>query len=407
MKLDNLLVESDFKVFKGIKNNMPLTLSVKVKARFLKFALQNKMCLHLDKIQVFDRDGNNVALNSYTFVSSMYNDDEKYDGQGVVNGEPKGGCGHHTKTEDDPWLIIDLKKDYDLSKIVVFNRDDAHYHRALSLIITASCDLENWHKLFDNYAYKLSNDYIDLAYENKCLLNCSTLDIEPIRKLIKKLNSEGNKQQALSLLAKGNVQLEPYNLSIGPHGLTRTFSIRTENEKNKAYLALSNLLNVINKEFGVPAFASSGTLLGLVREGQFLGHDDDLDLCYISAFKEHDDILRERQELTKFLNNSGYKVTNARGAHLWCTTPQRITIDIFTGWVVESNCVMHPLPIVGVPKESLLPLKIEEYNGFDLYVPRVPVDLLELNYGRNWECPDPLWVFDWGNARKSFNFLYF
>jgi hypothetical protein len=39
----------------------------------------------------------------------MHNNDEKYDGQVVVNGEHKGGCGHHTKTEGNLWLIIDKK----------------------------------------------------------------------------------------------------------------------------------------------------------------------------------------------------------------------------------------------------------------------------------------------------------
>jgi hypothetical protein len=337
----------------------------------------------------------------------MYNDDEKYNGQGVVKGEPKGGCGHHTKTEDNPWLIVDLKKVCELSKIVVFNRDDAHYHRALSLTVSVSDELENWETLFDNYAYKLSAEYMSMSFEEQCLLNCSALEIEPVRKLIKKLNAGGEKQQAIELLSKSNFLLEPFNLSIGPHGLTRTFSIRIEKEKDKAYLALSSLLNIINQEFGIPAFASSGTLLGLVREGQFLGHDDDLDICYISAKKENEDILNERLKLIEFLNNNDYKVSNSRGAHLWCTTPERITIDIFTGWLAGSCCIMHPLSSVGVSTNSILPLKVEQYNGFGIYIHHKPKELLELNYGTNWESSDPFWVFDWGHARKKYGFLYF
>lgn len=406
-KLNNLLIENGFTVFKGIKSKLPLALPVKTKARFLKFSLQSKICLHLDKIQVFDKNGDNIALKAPTFVSSMFKDNEKYDGQGVVNGEPKGGCGHHTKTEEKPWLVIDLKKVYEISKIVVFNRDDAFYHRALSLLITASCDLENWNKLFDNYAYKLSSDYKDLTYEEKCLLNCSALEIEPVRKLIGKLNSEGSKPRALELLAKSNTLLESFNLSVGPHGLTRTFAIRTEKEKYKAYNALSNLLSIINEEFEVSAFASSGTLLGIVREGQLLGHDDDLDICYISAHEENEGILNERQKLAKFLTDNGYKVANSNVAHLWCTTPEGITIDIFTGWFAGTSCIMNPLPRIGVPKKAVLPLKIEECNGFGIYIPHIPVELLELNYGKNWEDPDPLWVFDWGHARKDYGFLYF
>jgi hypothetical protein len=407
LNLANLLSEHGFTVFKGKKSQQPLTLPVDIKTRFLRFSLQNKMCLHLDKIQVFDKEGNNLAEGAHTLVSSMYNDSEKYNGQGVVNGDPKGGCGHHTKTEDEPWLLIDLKEVCNLSKIVVFNRDDAFYHRAISLLITSSSDLKNWDKVFDNFAFKLSEPYKVLTPEQQSLADCHALEIGPIRKLIKSLNSEGHKQLAIELLAEGNNALEPFNLSIGPHGLTRTFSIRTEKEKSNAYHALSNLLNVINQDFGVPAFASSGTLLGLVREGQFLGHDDDLDMCYISAKSEPSEIVNERQLLITFLNSKGYKVSNSNVAHLWCKTPEGLTIDIFTGWVEGDNCIMNPLTRSGVPKVSILPLKVNEYHGVGLHIPCAPIEVLELNYGKNWRNPDPLWVFDWGHARKMYDFLYF
>ncbi|MGS2719919.1 discoidin domain-containing protein [Paraglaciecola aestuariivivens] len=407
MTINNLHLEHGFSVFKGKKSGSPLTLDRSLKARFIKFSLQAKMCLHLDKIQVFDQEGNNIALNSLTLVSSMYNDNEKYNGQAVVNGDPKGGCGHHTKTEINPWLIIDLKKPCDIAKIVVFNRDDAFYHRALSLVITASNDLNHWDTVFDNYAYKLTDTYLGLPYQEQCLLNCAALEIEPLRKLIKQLNDQGDNEQAVALLAKGNEALAPYNLSIGPHGLTRTFAIRSDSEKDKAYLALSSLLNILTHEFGTPAFASSGTLLGLVREGQFLGHDDDLDICYISQQTEEHQILKERQQLSDFLNANGYKVSNSNVAHLWCKTPQGMTIDIFTGWLEGERCIMNPLARNGVPKDSVLPLKTQDCNGFAIQIPQVPVDLLEHNYGKNWQKPDPLWVFDWGHARKAYDFLYF
>jgi hypothetical protein len=405
--LKNILTENGFEVFKGVKSGSPLRIPLNAKTRFLKFSLQSKICLHLDKVQIFDKNGINVALNAATLVSSKYNDVHRYDGQTVIKGEPKGGCGHHTKTEVSPWLIIDLNGVYDISSIVVFNRDDAFYHRALSLQINISSDLNEWKTVFDNYAYKSSSDYNDLDYEDKCLLNCSALEIEPVKKLIHKLNAEGQKSKALELHSKANDLLGQYELSLGPHGLTRTFSIRTDDEKNKAYSALSNLLMILNEQFGVAAFASSGTLLGIVREGKLLGHDDDLDICYVSAKEKHEDILIERNALVSFLNEHGYKVTNSNVAHLWCKTPEGITIDIFTGWFTEDVCIMNPLPISGVPQNAVLPLQITKCNEHKIYIPNKPLELMILNYGPNWEKPDPLWVFDWSKARQNYKFLYF
>ncbi|WP_297818181.1 LicD family protein [uncultured Paraglaciecola sp.] len=136
--------------------------------------------------------------------------------------------------------------------------------------------------------------------------------------------------------------MEEYNLALGPHGLTQTFDLKSDKQKDLTYQRLSTFLSQLVNEFGVDAFVSSGTLLGFVRQGEFLGHDDDLDICYISKESTHEGIVRERNEIKVFLNGKGYRVTDSDVAHLWVHTGDNIMFDLFTGWIENNRCMMNP-----------------------------------------------------------------
>jgi hypothetical protein len=71
-----------------------------------------------------------------------------------------------------------------------------------------------------------------------------------------------------------------------------------------------------------------------------------------------------------------------------------MSIDIFTGWLEYSGGIMNLLARTGLPKGSVLPLKIESCNGFSIYISRTPVDLLDFNYGTNCQQSRPLKVFN-------------
>jgi hypothetical protein len=277
----------------------------------------------------------------------------------------------------------------------------------LSLQVESSSDLSDWTLEYDNYRplkeYKNGNmDLIEQAF-----LFAAALDSVKINQIIHQLKRLGRHDIALRCFELTNILVEDKGLALGPHGFTETFSLSSVSKKQKIYSELSMLLTWLNEEMHIAAFISSGTLLGIVRDGDFIGHDDDVDICYISNEISESDILLERKKITTILEQKGCKVRNSNVAHLWCETPKGVHIDIFTGFQESGNCSMNPISRNEIKTNSVLPVQKKVVNDHVLYLPFEPNALLSKNYGEGWMKPDPLWTFNWGKAGKDFSFLYF
>ena len=60
-------------------------------------------------------------------------------------------------------------------------------------------------------------------------------------------------------------------------------------------------------EAGVDAFPAYGTLLGAIREQNFIGHDNDVDLGYVSRHTHPLDVIRESFRLQRILRERGLR----------------------------------------------------------------------------------------------------
>lgn len=406
-ELKEHIANNPVREFKGAKSEDPLIIHTDRKARFVRLSLQTEVSFHLDTIEIFNKDGRNIAPNKNTIISSTYNNEEKYDGRGFVNGKKNGGSGFHTQRERNPWIVVDLMTIRNLDKLVIYNREGEFFTRALSLKVEVSQDLFHWNEIFDNWSVLKSFQGKSPSEVEKALLHAMILDAGPSQQLISKLKEEGRHDRALEYQAYVNELLKDKGLALGPHGLMRTFEMRSESEKRKVASELGKLLKWLNEDFGVPAFISSGTLLGIVRDGQFIAHDDDVDICYISNESSEEKILEERERIITFLQSKKCNLKPSGIAHLWCSTPGGQNLDIFTGFLEEGFCSMNPISRKEILKEDVFPLHKVEHDGVALFLPSNPERLLEVNYGAGWRKPDPLWSFDWGKAKSNFGFLYF
>lgn len=404
-EIRQFLVDHPLRLFKGAKSNTPLEVDTNNKARFIRFSLQTTVSFHLDTIEIYNKNGVNVAKNKKTIISSMYNDDPKYNGEGALKGKKNGGNGFHTKREANPWLIVDLGSVRNLDKIIVFNTEGQFYTRALSLKIETSRDLVSWSEIYDNWSAIKGCGQSSVAEQG--LLYAGILEASKAQAVIKELKKTDRYDDAIFYHNLVNELVKDKGVALGPHGFTQTFDLRSDSKKKKVYQELAWILKVLNENFGVKAFISSGTLLGIVRDGALIGHDDDVDICYISNADNETGVLKERQDLVLFLQELGCRVAPSGIAHYWCTTPNGLNLDIFTGFEEQGFCSMNPIGRKKVASSAVLPLTQAKHHGVDLYLPRDPESLLVLNYGDNWRTPDPLWTFNWGQAKSDFKFLYF
>ena len=161
---------------------------------------------------------------------------------------------------------------------------------------------------------------------------------------------------------------------------------------------VERLLQVMNATCGVPAFIAYGTLLGAVRNGRLIGHDNDVDLGYVSSHESPVDVVRESYRIERALAAAGWWVRRGSGTRL--NVRVRLSddtvryIDIFTSHWVEGVFYMPQDTGFRIGREAILPLTTVELAGRRLPAPADSEGLLALTYGEGWRTPDPSFMYD-------------
>jgi hypothetical protein len=148
-------------------------------------------------------------------------------------------------------------------------------------------------------------------------------------------------------------------------------------------------------EIGTAPFVCYGTLLGLVRDGRLIPHDDDADVAYLSAHEHPADVVRESYQIESALRRRGYTVTRHSGGHLQLhfrsVGGDDHYLDVFTAFRIGGRtylCFQVGADDLDLSDQTRRPL------GSRLLP--VPVDaecLLAATYGDGWRTPDPSFRF--------------
>lgn len=151
------------------------------------------------------------------------------------------------------------------------------------------------------------------------------------------------------------------------------------------------------EEAGVEPFVAYGTLLGAVREGSFVGHDNDVDLAYLSSHEHPVDVILESYRVQRHLIRAGHDTTRYSGAafrvDLTVSDGTRRTIDVFAGALVEGHLMLMGELWVPYDRSALLPRTSVVLEGRSLPAPADPEALLAATYGPSWRRPDPAFAY--------------
>lgn len=152
--------------------------------------------------------------------------------------------------------------------------------------------------------------------------------------------------------------------------------------EHRAAVALGDL----NREFdelGVRSFLMSGTLLGFIRDSQFISWDKDIDLGILTSEADVATVERAFERSPQFevrrldFNTDRLRVNHVNG----------VMIDIFPHYEGEDGRIWHD----GTATRwwnSPFGLRPVEFLGRPQLVPDPPEKYLDENYG-NWRVPDP------------------
>jgi len=163
------------------------------------------------------------------------------------------------------------------------------------------------------------------------------------------------------------------------------FSTFSEEKKNQYTKDLKTLENYFKNELNVPLYLMYGTLLGVVRDGDYLPHDVDVDLGYLSSCSDLDDVYTERIAIRNKLNTYGLlKWFGTVGLKI--KIRESNDFDVWTSWIDEVG-VYHINPFSKLcPKDCILPLKSIIFRNQSFLIPQKPEILLDKIY-INWKIP--------------------
>ncbi len=160
---------------------------------------------------------------------------------------------------------------------------------------------------------------------------------------------------------------------------------------------------LLAEEFGYELFITYGTLLGAIREGGFLAHDNDYDASFVSSATTGPEAADEMVRIAKVLIARGYRV-GAMGGGLHVIDPARPghRIDIFHVYFDADGVMQHPFGYAGDTQITTATWKGTreiEFVGRTALVPVCAKELLATFYGDDWRQPKT--AFSWNVEKRG------
>lgn len=152
---------------------------------------------------------------------------------------------------------------------------------------------------------------------------------------------------------------------------------------------------------GLRPFVVGGTLLGAVRSGALLPHDDDADIAYLSAHTHPVDVSVEAFRVGRALADLGYEIKRHSATHMQLLFRDADHgevvhyIDVFAAFFTEDGLINQPFHVRGEMRmDQMLPFGRVSINGADFPAPADTDRWLTINYDANWRTPIPGYVLE-------------
>ena len=292
--------------------------------------------------------------------------------------------------------FISAEKNF--KKAINLKPKDYHIYLNLALLMMDDNRVFEAIKLIEE-ALKISPSKIEILN----ILGTSYLMVYKTNKAFeianKALNIDPNSPKIYQLL--GEIYIRKGELDKALDSLCHSLELYLKNLKNtkiilppssakymdtkNAKLALKKLYKIFTEK-NMKIFLSSGTLLGIVRDGDILPYDKDLDLGL--------DWKVSRDLVKKTLEEIGFKISKrTQEDDKWLITgvdrKNGVTVDIFFYKKLKDKIVYgfngKPYPILW--EFPHFELSTIEYNGDKWFIPSPYEVYCETMYGENWKTP--------------------
>ncbi len=228
-------------------------------------------------------------------------------------------------------------------------------------------------------------------------------DIYPLKKILiegTEFNAINNPQKLCKIMYGVNWQIPSDTKHVIPSKQVLSFFNGWKySYPNRVYTQKEILLNLkdllgIN---GIECWLMAGTLLGTIRENNFLTCDpNDIDLGLdIKNYWKVREILDKSDFNYKYIWNKEIAIYKGNNVHphidLFFHNYDDINFYCYSYKPNRISSIWNEEWRMFIPKEILTPLKNINFLGTNFKIPAKTEAYLELLYGKNWKTPDPTW----------------
>ena len=157
------------------------------------------------------------------------------------------------------------------------------------------------------------------------------------------------------------------------------------------------LVDLLRNELTPHVCFGFGSVLGMIRDGDMIAHDDDMDLIVALPARRRLTFRKVLTELRALLRRHDYAAAESANLnHVSTARNRQAGTDVFIGFIDPDRRVSwFPSRRGSLNFGDVFPVASMRFFDHDCPVPRDPLKYLEATYGPDWRTPIPSWNHAW------------